>query len=215
MPRNKKGLTKVFVYAFYLLFVWTLYRGTLQLPDYLEEFFVKPAIWLVPLVYILKDKKKKLESLGITGKNLFPGIYLAIALGAVFAIEAILINFAKYDGFEFAANIGGQTIFVTLIISFATALTEEISFRGYLFNRFWEGFGNEWIANLITTLFWVGLHTPILVFAFGFELNQILVNLFLTTIYSIGAGFIFARTKNVFSPVVLHVLWSWPIILFR
>jgi len=37
----------------------------------------------------------------------------------------------------------------------------------------------------------------------------------LTTLFGIGSAFVFARTRNVFSSILLHVLWEWPIILFR
>jgi membrane protease YdiL (CAAX protease family) len=30
-----------------------------------------------------------------------------------------------------------------------------------------------------------------------------------------GSAFIFSRTKNIWGSILLHVLWAWPIILFR
>lgn len=215
MAGKKGSLSKVFYYFLYLLLIWTGYRYFFKLPSPVEEFLIKPVVWLLPiLLFLIKDKKKKAESLGITSKNLFSGIYLVLALGAVFAIEAIFINLIKYDGFKFSSDIKGVAFFASFFVSLATAFTEEISFRGFVFTRVWDGLKNEWSANLITSLFWVLVHAPVLIFTAGINPGQILLNLVLTTIYSIGAGFIFARTKNVFSPVLLHVLWSWPILLF-
>jgi membrane protease YdiL (CAAX protease family) len=34
-------------------------------------------------------------------------------------------------------------------------------------------------------------------------------------LFSIGTTFVFLRTKNIIAPILLHVLWQWPIILFR
>jgi membrane protease YdiL (CAAX protease family) len=39
--------------------------------------------------------------------------------------------------------------------------------------------------------------------------------LFITAIFGFGSAFLFAKTGNVASSILLHVLWEWPIILFR
>jgi membrane protease YdiL (CAAX protease family) len=212
---GKKTKTYTFYYIFYLLLTWTLYRFLFQFPDTLEELLVKPLIWLLPLYFLIKKEKKSLSSIGITKKNLFKGIYFALALGAVFAIEALAANFAKYGGFNFSANIGDKAILISLGLSFATAFSEEISFRGYIFTRLWERTKNEFLANFVMSIFWALVHIPVVVFVWGLSLQAGLVYLLLTTLFGVGSAFIYARTKNVFSSIFLHVLWEWPIILFR
>lgn len=200
----------------FLLLVWGFYRFLFQLPEEIEELVVKPAIWLVPTLYIvLVLEKGKLKSLGITGKNIFPAIYFSLALGVVFAIEGIVLNFAKYGGFNFAANIGGKNLLASLGISFVTGISEEIAFRGYIFNRVWQATGKEWTSNLATSLAWAVIHLPVNIFVLGISIEAIILNLFLTFIFGVGSALVFARTKNVFSSIFLHVLWEWPIILFR
>jgi len=39
--------------------------------------------------------------------------------------------------------------------------------------------------------------------------------LFLVFVFGLGASFVFSRTGNLASSILLHVFWSWPIILFR
>lgn len=211
----KKIKSYTFYYIFYLLLTWAIYRFFFQLPDTLEELLIKPVIWLLPLIFLLKKEKRDFESIGITKKNLFKGLYFALALGAVFAVEALAANFAKYGGFNFSANIGDRAVLVSLALSFATAFSEEISFRGYIFTRLWEKSGNEFVANLITSIFWALIHVPIVLFVWNVGLQTALIYLLLTTLFGVGSAFIYARTKNVFSSIFLHVLWEWPIILFR
>ena len=201
--------------AAYLLIVWGFYRFLFRLPEEIEELFIKPLVWLIPVFYLIKKEGQGLSSLGITTKRLFPAVYFALGLGAVFAIEAIIINFVKYQSFDFSANIGEKALLYSLAISFATAFSEEISFRGYLFNRVWLALENEWLANLATSLVWALIHLPITVFVWKLDLAAIVAYLFLTALFGIGSAFVFARTKNVFSSIFLHVLWQWPIILFR
>lgn len=199
----------------FLLVAWGFYRFLFQFPEEVEELFIKPAVWLGATIYFVKKEKASLSSLGITSKNLFPAIYLSLALGALFVIEGLVVNFVKYQSFNFAANIGQKPLFAALGLSFATAISEEITFRGYIFNRVWQALGSEVWANLSTSLLWALIHVPVTIFVWKLSLGAALIYLLLTTIFGIGSAFVFARTKNVASSIFLHVLWEWPIILFR
>lgn len=215
MLKRETAIKNATTIATYLLIIWGFYRFLFKLPEEIEELIVKPVVWLLPVFWYTKKENLGLTSLGITLKNLFPAIYFALGLGAIFVIEAVIINFIKYGGLDFGANIGDKAIIASLGLSFATAFSEEISFRGYLFNRFWIGLGSEWKANFITSAFWTLIHVPIAVFLWKLTFSSTIIYLFLTTLFGIGSAFIFARTKNVFSSIFLHVLWEWPIILFR
>ncbi len=215
MPKKETAIKHATILAAYLLIVWGFYRFLFKLPEEIEELVIKPVIWLLPVFYLVRKEKLGLKSIGITGKNLFPAIYLALALGVVFAIEGVFINLLKYGEFNFSANIGQRAIFAALGLSLATGISEEISFRGYLFNRVWHALGSEWSANIITSLVWGLVHIPIAIFWWELSLAGILGYLLLTTLFGIGSAFVFARTKNVTSSILLHLLWEWPIILFR
>lgn len=213
--KKETALKNATILAAYLLIVWGFYRFLFKLPEEVEELVVKPVVWLLPVFYLLKKEKASLSSVGLTFRNLFPAVYFALGLGAFFVIEAIIINFVKHGGLDFSANIGEKALLTSLGLSFATALSEEISFRGYLFNRVWYSLGSEWIANIATSLVWALIHVPITVFVWKLEPSAALTYLLLTTLFGIGSAFVFARTRNVFSSILLHVLWEWPIILFR
>lgn len=205
----------VTIYSTYLIVVWAFYRFLFRFPDEVEELIIKPLFWLLPVLYFLKKERLGLVSVGITFKNLFSSLYFSLGLGAVFIIEAVLTNYFKYGGFNFAANIGERVLLPSLGITFATAFSEETAFRGYIFNRLSQVLKNELVANLIQTTLWTAIHVPIAFFVLKMELMAGLIYLFLTALFGFGSAFIFARTKNVFGSVLLHVLWEWPIILFR
>jgi membrane protease YdiL (CAAX protease family) len=215
MSKKEAAIKHATVLAAYLLIVWGFYRLLFKLPEEIEELIIKPIIWLLPVIYLVRKEGGNLSSVGITTKKLFPAIYFTLALGAVFAIEAVFINFVKYDGFEFAANIGEKALLTSLGISFVTAFSEEVSFRGYLFNRVWGALDNEWLANIITSVVWALVHVPIAIFVWKLSLTSALIYLFLTALFGVGSAFVFARTRNIFSSILLHILWQWPIILFR
>ncbi|MBU0570350.1 CPBP family intramembrane metalloprotease [Patescibacteria group bacterium] len=217
LNNNKKETTikHSTILATFLLVVWGFYRFLFKLPEEIEELIIKPLVWLVPVYFLVKKEKKGVSSVGITSKNLFPAIYISLILGILFAVEGMFINFIKHKGVDFSANLGSNSLLISLGISFATAVSEEIAFRGYLFNRIWEAIGNEWKANLITSIVWTLIHLPIAIFWWELNLAGVLGYLVLTLIFGIGSAFVFAKTKNVASSVLLHIFWEWPIVLFR
>lgn len=211
-----KSLKYAVSLAAYLLIVWGFYRFLFQLPENIEEIVIKPIIWLVPVLYLLKREGAGLESIGVTLKNIFPALYFALGLGVFFVMEAILINFIKYGGsFNFGANIGSLPILASFGLSFATAFSEELAFRGYILSRFWNALKNPWQAIIITSLLWALVHVPITFFVWKLDLTSAVTYLVLTFIFGLGSSFVYTKTKNVFSSILLHVLWQWPIILFR
>ena len=215
MPKKEVLLKNATIYVTYLLIVWCFYRFLFKLPDNIEELIVKPVIWLVPIFFLLKREKLGLSSIGITLKNLFPAIYLSLGLGALFVMEALIVNFLKYGGFNFGANVGSAPFTATLGLSFATAVSEETAFRGYLFSRVTIALKNEWLANILTGIAWTAIHVPIAFLVWNLSLPAGMVYLFITAVFGLGSAFLFARTGNLASSVLLHVLWEWPIILFR
>ena len=215
MPSKTVLVKHSTILAVYLLVVWGFYRFLFQLPEQVEELFIKPVVWIVPVLILINKEHSGLSSLGFTFKNIFPAIYYSLGLGAIFAIEALVINVVKYGAINFGANIGNLPFATALGLSFATAFSEEVAFRGYLFNRIWYVAKNEWLANIITSLVWAAVHVPVTFFVWKLSLQAAILYLFLTTLFGIGSAFVFARTKNIFSSILLHVLWEWPIILFR
>lgn len=202
--------------AVYLLIVWGFYRFLFQLPEELEETIIKPIVWLLPVIYFVRLERRGLDSIGLTPKNLFPAVYYALGLGLIFVLEAMVVNYLKYGGqFNLNANIGQLPFITALALSFVTAFSEEITFRGYIFTRVWNFMKNEVYANLLTSVFWALIHVPITIFVWKLDFSASLIYLALTTIFGIGSAFVYARTKNILSSILLHVLWQWPIILFR
>jgi membrane protease YdiL (CAAX protease family) len=208
-------IKNVTVYSVYLILTWAFYRFLFRLPDQVEELVVKPIIWLAPVFWFVRKEGFGISSLGFTFKKLFPAIYLSIGLGSIFVAEGLLTNFLKYGGFNFGANLGSVPFMASLGLSFITAFSEETAFRGYIFGRLLMVFKNELVANVIQTLLWTAIHIPIVFFVWGYGLSQGIVYLSLTALFGLGSAFIFARTRNIAGPVLLHVLWEWPIILFR
>lgn len=215
---KKPSLKHVLALFSYIFVLWAFYRYFPEiLPMWAEELILKPLIWLPPTFFIvLKVENKQLSSLGLVKKNFFPSVYWGIGLGMVYALEGFLTNALKYGGIQLS-QLGyiPASFLWALLISLATAITEELVFRGYLYNRLSQIWEKKWLANLVSSLLFVLIHLPIGVFVLGYTPGIMLAYLALVFIYAVGSGFVFARTQNITSSILLHVFWSWPIILFK
>lgn len=217
MAANKKFdyLKHAISYYAYLLVFWGFYRLLFQAPAPLEELIVKPAIWLLPLALLLKKEKASLRSIGVTFNNFFKVVYFVLALGFVFTIFAIVVNFLKYGSLSFASNIGVNSFWIAIGLSFITAISEELVFRGYLLTRLLGFVKNSLKANVILSIGWALIHLPVAILDWRMEPLQVGIYSLIVFSFSIGATFVFLKTKNIAAPILLHVLWQWPIILFR
>lgn len=199
-----------------LLIVWGFYRVFLKIDDRVEEIFIKPIVWLGPLVFFLKKEGVGISSLGWVSTNLFKSIYLSLGLGALFGGVGLASHFAKYGGKISFSSFGldSNTLAITLFVSFVTAIVEESVFRGYILTRLRGPLG-EMGAIFATTIAWVVIHLPVLIFAYQMGIGDLGIRFLLTFVFGLGSSILFLRTKNIVSSILLHVLWSWPIILFR
>lgn len=216
--REQLSSKHVFALFSYVFTLWALYRyfpGLL--PEWVEELILKPLIWLPPTFwFVRKIEKEPLSSLGLTRKNLFPAVYWGIGLGLVFAFEGLLANIAKYQGLQLVSlDYGWGGFLIALVLSLGTAFSEELVFRGYIFTRLWRLWQKEWLANLVSAFLFVLIHLPISVFTLSYTPVVMLAYLFLVFVFGFASAFVFARTQNLTASVLLHVFWSWPIILFR
>lgn len=216
--RERLSVRRVFSLFCFIFAFWSLYRYFPEiLPLWFEELILKPLIWLLPTFWLVhKIEKEKLASLGLTKKNLFKALYWGIGLGIIFAAEGLLTNIIKYRGLHLPeVNYSFLGLIGILLLSFATAVSEEIVFRGYIFTRLWRIWGNEWLANLISAFLFALIHLPIGLFVLSYTPMVMMIYLFFVFVYGFGAAFVFARSENLASSILMHVFWSWPIILFR
>lgn len=217
--RNKKlSLKHVFALFSFIFVVWAIYRYFPEiLPMWAEELILKPVIWLIPTFWLVKKiEKLPLASLGMTKINLFPSLYWGIGLGMVFSLEGLLTNILKYGNLSLETLQYTPLPFIGAVaLSFITAFSEELVFRGYIFNRLWQIWKKELLASIVSAILFAIIHLPIGIFVLGYAPTVMMVFLFLVFIFGIGSAFVFARTGNIASSILLHVLWSWPIVLFK
>lgn len=177
----------------------------------------KPLVWLAPVGYVVyKLEKGDLVSLGITAKNLFPAVWWGLGLGVFFAVEGLAAHWLKYGRLNLGSFGYSQGGFVAAFgLSLAAAVVEETVFRGYFFTRLRRWLKSDWAGMLVSAGLFSLMYLPVSVFQMGWEPAGMAVYLLFVFFYGIGAAAVFNLSGNLVSSILLHLLWSWPILLFR
>ena len=198
-----------------IIFVfWGLYRLIFRLPDDIEEIILKPVIWLGPTFWIVfQIEKKSLASLGYSAKHFGQDVLRGLAFGVLFIIVGLSLNYLRFGRF-YTSNLPFKEIFLpSLLLAFITAISEETVFRGYIMNRL-QGILKSWgAANIISSFGFSLVHLPISIFVYHYNLPQIFIFLVLIFLSSLGSGVAFSWTKTIWASILVHVFWTWPVIL--
>ena len=197
-------LRQVFKYYAFLLVVWGFFRFLFKLPNLVEELWFKPVIWLLPILIIWANDKKPINFFG--GK-LLPTLTYGLFLGAFYWLVFGVIQITK-NGWSGTFQVSGSGWIDFAGISLATAITEELAFSGYLFNKLVLVNRQVWLAITTTSVMFTLLHLSIGLFVYKYNLTQMIFFLILVFIVQTGNVWVMSRTKNVLGPILSHWLYG-------
>ncbi|OGG12030.1 hypothetical protein A2Z00_03285 [Candidatus Gottesmanbacteria bacterium RBG_13_45_10] len=186
------------------------------MPEWVDEFISKPIVFVLPVLwYVLKKEKDTLESIGLTLKNFFPSVYIGLGFGMVFAVEGLLAHIIKYQKFDVTPITAFQQYgFFLLILSVATAFSEELLCRGFIFSRVYRKTNNLPLAALVSTILFLLLHVPILVTVN--KLTGTTLALYFVTDFVLGFAnsILYYNTKSLVAPILVHLFWNMTVSLY-
>lgn len=201
----------------WIVLVWAFYRYFFRLPEWTDEFIFKPMVFVLPVLWYVRFREKRsLDSIGITGKNLFSSIYIGLGFGLVFALEGMAANVMKYGKLDIMpiAAFEEYGLGMLILLSFATACSEEILSRGFVFSRLMEGKRGLVYSSFMSTFMFVVLHIPIL--AFALKLHGVALLLFFVTDFILGFAntLLLYNTGSLVAPILIHVFWNMTVALY-
>lgn len=201
----------------WIVLAWAFYRYFFRFSEMVDEFIFKPLIFVLPVLWFLRRYEKRgLTSLGLTTKNLFPSIYIGLGFGFVFALEGLAANAIKYGKLQIMPIDAFQQygMGMLIVLSLATAFSEELLSRGFVFTRLMEGKKGLLYAALISTLMFVVLHIPIL--AFSLKLQGMALLLFFVTDFVLGFAnsLLLYNTGSLVAPILVHLFWNMTVALY-
>lgn len=202
---------------FFILVIWGLYRYVFHFSIWIDELLAKPFIYFIPTIYIVRIlERRNLSSIGLVKTNLIKNIFIGIVLGIFISAEAILTKNIKYGHIVFNPdNLPVLSILGVYLLSLATGFTEEVVFRGYILTRFEQSFKNGFISIALSSILFVTVHFPIIIFVLKYSLSDLINYSMLILVLGILNGIVFKQTKSLTAPTVIHSLWDFSATIFR
>jgi membrane protease YdiL (CAAX protease family) len=210
------SVTSVFRFWAWILLAWSLYRYFFKLPEWADEFIFKPLVFVVPVVWYVRNKEREnLASLGLTRRNFFTSVYIGLGFGIVFALEGLVTHAIKYGNLDVNPIAAFQRYgFFLLILSLATAFTEELLSRGFVFNRLYEKTKNLFYATSVSSVMFVLLHIPILVTATKLQGTTLILFLVTDLVLGVANSLLYYNTGSLVAPILVHIFWNMTVALY-
>lgn len=218
-PQSTTANSTEWVFQFWAwqLLAWSLYRYFFQLPEPIDEFVVKPVVFILPVVWFVWVKeKRKLDSIGVTSKNMLQSILIGCGFGLLFGGEAIIANIMKYGTLTISPVpvVLSYGLPMVILLSFATSISEELLSRGFFFSRLYETSKNLIQSVIMSTLMFIAFHVPILLTSLRFQ-GATLILFFITSfVLGIANSLIFYRTRSLVAPILIHSFWNLTVAIF-
>lgn len=200
-----------------VLIIWAFYRakfGT-SLPPWFDELVAKPVVFILPVYYYVTQVEKRnfLDGIWLHFNNWKKMLLLGTGIGMIFITTGIFGNYLKFHTLGLQ-NLMTPGIIGTVILAFATAISEEIISRGFITKRLYEEGHNIFSSTLNGSLLFFFLHVPIL-FSNAHMVGFVLIRVMLTDlILGVATSYFFLERKSLVLPILIHMFYSLSIILF-
>lgn len=210
------SLSSVYRTWAWILLAWALYRYFTHFPEWADEFIFKPLVFVAPVIWYVRNiEKQKLATIGLTMRNFFTSIYIGLGFGVVFAIEGLITHAVKYGKLDVTPITAfNQYGFFLIVVSVATAFSEELLSRGFVFNRIYEKTKNLPWAAILSSFMFMAIHVPIILTTN--KLTGMTLILFFVTdfILSLANGLLYYNTGSLVAPILVHVFWNMTVALY-
>ncbi len=203
-----------------VIIIWALYRWYFRtsLPNWFDEFIAKPIVFIGPIYYFIThfEKKSFFEGVNLDKKITSKSFLSGIILGLVFFLSGLLSYFFKHHSLSLQTIFSHlpSPIWLIVLISFATSISEEILSRGFVLKRLYEDSKNIYTSSLYTSVLFFFMHIPIL-FTNDKIIGVVLFQVMLTDLlFSFAVSFLYLETRSLYLPILIHALYNISIYLF-
>jgi membrane protease YdiL (CAAX protease family) len=159
---------------------------------------------LVLLVSLLCQRlrgKQQAQLLGALNRQWLRQLAAGVLLGAVLmALPALLLTLTGQLSWQWH-GLGQTALLAALLLFVGVAVTEELTFRGFMFQRLIDGIGS-WPAQLVMSAYFVLNHASALKQGDSWHYLAML-NIFIA---SLMFGLAYLRTRSLALPIGLHFM---------
>lgn len=199
-----------------VLIIWSLYRANLKLPEWFDEFIAKPLIFVLPVYYYISriEKSRFFEGINWKIKSLKKDLLVGLGIGLIFFITVVAANSIKSGNLVFIKAVSPVFFGYILIISLATAVSEEILSRGFVLKRLYQESKNALTSSFYASFLFLFLHIPSLFTTAKLNGYTIVFILLSDMVLSLVNSFLFLERRNLTASILVHALYNVTIYLF-
>lgn len=213
MRINSKLRAAFIIYAVILYGVWSLLELYLKakfgMDDFTKEAYVKAALWLIPAIllhfHFSGDMFVKKEEIFSLNKN----CWIVIPLMLLFTVFIVANEYITSGNIAINESFGIKTA----IEDISVGIGEEMVFRGFFLNAMLEE-KKKWVVVGINSLMFLAVHFPVWIesgtFISVFTSGGFITIILLSCIF----GFVFIKTKSIWTAAFLHFWWDLLISVF-
>lgn len=204
-----------------VIVIWSVYRIFFNFPETVDEFIVKPLIFILLPLYLARyhtipgfAKNRRVP--GFENKRgIFEDLITGVAMAFVFAFGALIINKLKYGVFLIIPILPlvGWGSLVYLLLSIATSISEEVLGRGFFFNGLKKK-STIFLPAVMSSLMVLSIHLPVVVTKRQYNPQTLLVYLCSIFLLSMTNTYIYKFRGNLVLPVLIHAFWNMTVAVY-
>ncbi|PJE62807.1 hypothetical protein COU88_02980 [Candidatus Roizmanbacteria bacterium CG10_big_fil_rev_8_21_14_0_10_39_6] len=186
---------------------WSFFRAYTQIPLWVSEFIAKPFIFIGPVYFYMKRFEPKgsfIRSIGFRGKNILKEFLLAIVLVFILVVVGFF-SLSKSSLLSLATiQVQWGKFLLVAALALATALSEEIVGRGFLFQHLFKYSKSFFISFFLSMLLFFILYLPGVLTSGtggGILLLSFALNIIMTTISVV----LYTLRGNLLLPIAVHM----------
>jgi membrane protease YdiL (CAAX protease family) len=196
-----------------ILIIWSIYRTYFKLPEWFDEFFAKPLVFVLPvLIYIRSVEKKEILSSLFINKNFKSFIkefFISFGVGLILLFTALLSVYLRFKKVGLFGHFPEFNQFGLIILTaLATGITEEILSRGFVLKRLYEESKNAYSSSFFASILFFFLHVPILFTNNKISGNILLMFMATDLLLSMVSGLIMIQRKSLTVPILIHAFYN-------
>jgi membrane protease YdiL (CAAX protease family) len=159
----------------FILIIWTIYRVKFSFPEGIDEFIIKPFVFLFPVFIYIKavEKKNFFSGIGFDIKKFIPDLLIGLLVGLLFFSSAVILKYIRNGTLtpsEMTIFSNPQAFGYAILIAFATAISEEVLSRGFVLKRLYEDSKNVISSSFLSSILF--FHTPHSNYVFQFQFER-------------------------------------------
>jgi len=207
VPHSQKVLN---LWGIILIF-WVFYRLKFKMPEWFDEFIAKPIVFILPVHYFVKNIEKKsfLPSIDWSFKTLKNDFLISTFIGLTIFLTLSLAKYFQNKEIVFLRyEINYLIFFYTIIISLATAISEQILSTGFVLKRLYEETKNFHQSAFLSALLFFFLHVPFR-FTIPGLIGDKLIFLMITDVFlSLLNSYFYLSHKSLNLPIFIHAFYN-------